>query len=110
LQLAQESFAAIFRPSLRGCDSSWPQTEQPSISNASRARIAAYLAAWAAGVADRAEAQLRHIAEIYRSPRLCKAEVPSTLKGGDYVKSTNATSTTFTVTATGIVPALATCP
>jgi hypothetical protein len=49
------------------------------------------------------------IAEIYRSPRLCKAESPSILKGGDYVKFTIATPTTFAVTATGIVPALANC-
>jgi hypothetical protein len=49
------------------------------------------------------------IAEIYRSPRLCKAASPSTLKGGDYVKFTIATPTTFAVTATGIVPALANC-
>jgi hypothetical protein len=32
LQLAQESFAAVFRPSLRGRVSAWPHTEQPSIS------------------------------------------------------------------------------
>jgi hypothetical protein len=49
------------------------------------------------------------MAEIYRSPRLCKAASPSTLKGGDYVKFTIATPTTFAVTATGIVPALANC-
>jgi hypothetical protein len=49
------------------------------------------------------------IAEIYRSPRLCKAASPSILKGGDYVKFTNATPTTFAVTATGFSPVLATC-
>lgn len=50
---------------------------------------------------------MRHIAQIYRSPGLCKAEAPSITKGGDYVKFTNATPETFAVTATGIVPALA---
>ncbi len=46
-------------------------------------------------------------AEIYRLPDLCEAEVPSILKGGDYVKFTIATPTTFAVTATGFVPELA---
>lgn len=50
---------------------------------------------------------MRHIAQIYHSPGLCKAEAPSITKGGDYVKFTNATPETFAVTATGIVPALA---
>jgi len=49
------------------------------------------------------------IAEIYRSPRLYKAVSPSTLKGGDYVKFTISTPTTFAVTAAGIVPVLANC-
>lgn len=53
---------------------------------------------------------LRHIAWIYRSPRLCKAEVPSILKGGDYVKSTISTPMPFAVTATGIFSVLANCP
>jgi hypothetical protein len=38
---------------------------------------------------------------------LCDAEVPSTLKGGDPVKSTNTTPTSFAAIATGIIPALA---
>jgi hypothetical protein len=51
------------------------------------------------------------LAEIYRSLAPCEAEVPSILKGGDYVKFIIATPTTFAVTATGIFPELATrCP
>jgi len=50
-----------------------------------------------------------HNAEIYRGSQPCNAEIPSILKGGDYVKFTNATPKTFAVTATGIVPALAKC-
>jgi hypothetical protein len=43
------------------------------------------------------------------TPRPCCAtlSVPSTLKGGDPVTSTNATPTSFAAIATGIVPALA---
>jgi hypothetical protein len=44
------------------------------------------------------------------SARLCDADLPSTLKGGDYVKSTISTPKAFVVTATGITPALAKCP
>jgi hypothetical protein len=47
--------------------------------------------------------------ELYRSLALCKAEVPSILKGGDYVKFTIATPTTFAVATTRIAPALADC-
>ena len=47
--------------------------------------------------------------QLCRSPRLCKTEIPSIVKGGDYVKFTNATPETFAATATGIVPALASC-
>jgi hypothetical protein len=49
------------------------------------------------------------LVEIYRFLGTCDAEVPSILKGGDYVKFIIATPTTFAVTATGIAPALATC-
>jgi hypothetical protein len=47
--------------------------------------------------------------KVYRGLALCLAEAPSILKGGDHVKFIIATLTTFAVTATGIVPALANC-
>jgi hypothetical protein len=48
-------------------------------------------------------------ARVYRRLAPCEVEAPSILKGGDHVKFIIATLTTFAVTATGIVPALANC-
>jgi hypothetical protein len=50
---------------------------------------------------------LRQIADVYRSPALCKVDYPSTSKGGDPVTLTITTLATLAVTANRIDPALA---
>jgi hypothetical protein len=91
-----------------------PRTRRPLVSapNRRRGRVSPWVFVILMVVLTRSDRLLKSSMPIYGSPALCEVEVPSILKGGDYVKFTISTpTTTFAVTATGIVPArLSCCP